>query len=165
MCLQAERATGQLVFERAELARPMGKSRSALGRHLRELVRAGVCELRTTPNQHHGSVLAVRAAYWLYRATGGAPSARPQADLAVYVEAVLAPTCVQAGFGPADERVASAWHAAGVSLETVRRAISRGCVRKSMALIERPCARPVGRLAYFEPLLRGVQCERFPAAY
>ena len=168
-CLQAERATGRLVFERADLARQLGKSRSALGRHLRELVRAGVCELRTAPNQHRGSVLAVRAAYWPYRATGNPPPASPPADPAAYVEAVreafLAPTCVQASFGPADERLASAWHASGVPLQTVRRAILLGCVRKSMALIERPGAPPVGRLAYFEPLLREVQRERFPAAY
>ncbi|MDE0106810.1 MAG: hypothetical protein OXN96_03325 [Bryobacterales bacterium] len=169
VCLQAERATGRLVFERAELALQLGKSRSALGRHLRELVRAGVCELQTAPNQHRGSVLAVQAAYWPYRALGDPPPACPQTDRTAYVEAVretfLGPACVQADFGPADERLASDWHAAGVSLQTVRRAILLGCVRKSMALIERPGARPVARLAYFEPLLREVQRERFPAAY
>ena len=69
VCLEADRATGRLAFDRGELADRLGKSRSALGRHLRELVRAGVCELETAPNQHRHSVLAVRAEYWPYRAT------------------------------------------------------------------------------------------------
>ncbi len=169
VCLRAERATGRLVFERADLARQLGKSRSALGRHLRELVRTGVCELQTAPNQHRGSLLAVRPAYWPYRASSGPPPARQQAELAAYLaavrEAFLAPRCVQADFAPADQRLASAWHAAGVSLQTVRHAILLGCVRKSMALIERPGSQPVGRLAYFEPLLREVQHESFPSGY
>ena len=52
-----------------------------------------------------------------------------------------------------------------MSLQTVRRAVLLGCVRKSMALIERSGGPPAGRLAYFQPLLREVQRERFPAAY
>lgn len=169
VCLQAERATGRLVFERSALARRLGKSRSALGRHLRELVRAGVCDLESAPNQHRGSRLAVRDAYWPYRAAQAPLPARPEGAAGTYVEAVreafLAPACVQAGFGPADERRAAGWHASGVPLETVRRAILLGCVRKSMALIEQPAGTPVRSLAYFEPLLREVERERFPAAY
>ena len=169
VCLQAERATGRLVFERTDLARRLGKSRSALGRHLRELVRAGVCDLETAPNQHRGSVLAVRFAFWPYRSTGVAPPAGPGGNARAYVEVVrqafLGPTCVQAGFGPADERLAAAWHSEGVPLETVRRAILLGCVRKSMALIDQPAAQPVRCLAYFAALLREVERERFPASY
>lgn len=169
VCLEADRATGRLAFDRGELAGRLGKSRSALGRHLRELVRAGVCELESAPNQHRHSVLAVRAEYWPYRGTEIAVSARPDPGVPAYVEAVrrafLGPVCVQAAFGPADERLAVGWHARGVPLETVRHAILLGCVRKSMALIERPATQPVRRLRYFEPLLREVQRESFPASY
>ena len=173
VCLEADRASGRLVFDRAELARRLGRSRSALGRHLRELVRAGVCDLETAPNQHRGSVLAVRPAYWPYEAGGeaaeeGAVPAGPTAA-GPYVEAVrrafLAPACVQAGFGPADERLAAAWQEAGVGLETVLRAILLGSVRKSLSLVDRPGAQPVRSLRYFEPLLAEVEGERFPAAY
>ncbi len=169
VCLEADRATGRLAFERAELASQLGKSRSALGRHLRELVRAGVCELETAPNQHRHSVLAVQAEYWPYQGTGGAGPVPPGPHAAAYVEAVrqafLGPVCVQAGFGPADERLAAGWHARGVPLATVRHAILLGSVRKSLSLIDRPATQPVPRLRYFEPLLREVQRERFPAAY
>ena len=50
-------------------------------------------------------------------------------------------------------------------METVRRALLLGCVRKSMSLIERPTAQPVRRLRSFEELVREVERERFPAAY
>jgi len=139
------------------------------GRHLRELVRTCVCELETAPNQHRNSVLAVRAEYWPYRGTEFVVPAQPDPGVPAYVEAVrrafLGPACVQAAFGPADERLAVGWHARGVPLETVRHAILLGCVRKSMALIERPAMQPVRRLRYFEPLLREVQRENFPTTY
>ena len=115
-------------------------------------------------------MLAVRAAYWPYRAASAPPAARPDAAGAgAYVETVrqafLGPACVQAAFGPADERLAAAWHGADVPLATVLHAILLGCVRKSMSLLDRPAAQPVRSLRYFEPLLREVERERFPDAY
>lgn len=66
--------------------------------------------------------------------------------------------------GPGDERLAANWHCAGVSLETVRRAILLGSVRKSMRLIDRPGGEPVRRLRYFAGLLEEVRTEEsFPA--
>ena len=73
-CLKADRASGRMVFERADLARRLGTSRSALRRHPRERVRAGVCELETTPNQHGGYGPVLWAAYWPYRATSAPPT-------------------------------------------------------------------------------------------
>ena len=73
VCLHAERSSGRMAFERAELARSVGKSRSALGRCLRELVHKGVCTLEAAPNQHRSSQLQVQAAYWPYEpGTGSA---------------------------------------------------------------------------------------------
>ena len=169
-CLHADRVSGRLVFERATLAQRLGRSRSALGRHLRELVQAGVCDLETAPNQHRGSVLAVRAAYWPYQqATDPLAPANSEADVTTYLETVrttfLGPACVQADFGPADERLARDWHAAGVPLTSVRHAILLGCVRKSMSLLDRADGQPVRSLRYFEPVLREVQRERFPDSY
>ena len=168
-CLQADRASGQLAFERADLARRLGQSRSALGRHLRELVRTGVCALETAPNQHRRSLLSVPAAYWPYAAAGPRPPEPVTTDAAGYVAAVravfLAPACVQTDFGPADEQLARSWHAAGVDLTAVRRAILLGSVRKQMALLGREGGQPVRSLQYFAPLLREVQGGSFPPAY
>ena len=49
LCLRAARAGGTLEFERSQLAQQVGKSRSALGRCLQELVRAGVCRIDPAP--------------------------------------------------------------------------------------------------------------------
>ena len=68
ICLHAERPSGELVFERAELARGLGKSRSALGRHLAELAARRVCEIEPAPNQHRASRLRVLPAFWPYQA-------------------------------------------------------------------------------------------------
>lgn len=64
-CLHAERPSRYLTFKRAELLRSLGKSRSALGRHLREMESAGVCDPESSLNQHRGSALTVRPACWL----------------------------------------------------------------------------------------------------
>ncbi|MCY4536288.1 MAG: hypothetical protein OXB91_13060, partial [Bryobacterales bacterium] len=57
------------------------------------------------------------------------------------------------------------WHAAGGSLETGRRAILLGSVRKSMSLLDRPDGEPVRSLRYFASLLQEVRTESFPASY
>ena len=64
VCLRVERASGCLEFRRRELARAVGKSRSTLGRCLRELAGKGVFELEAAANQHGVSRLRVRPRYW-----------------------------------------------------------------------------------------------------
>ena len=90
-------------------------------------------------------------------------------DIAAYVARVRGvfrqPACVQGPFGAADDRLAADWHRAGVSLETVRRAILLGSVRKSMILIDRPDSEPVRALRYFESLLDEVLDDSLPASY
>ena len=84
-------------------------------------------------------------------------------DVAAYVAHVRGmfrqPACVQGPFGAVD------WHRAGVALDTVRRAILLGSVRKSMTLIDHPDSEPVRTLRYFESLLEEVRDESLPASY
>ena len=75
------------------------------------------------------------------------------------------PACVQAGFGPADERLAADWQRAGVSLETVRRAILLGSVRQLTSMIDRPGSEPVRSLRYFAGLVEEVRQERLSAGF
>jgi AraC-like DNA-binding protein len=170
VCLRAARADGCLEFERDELARQLGKSRSTLVRCLRELTAKGVCELAAAPNQHRRSRLRVRPEYWPYEAAGReAATQGPSLDASAYVAAVRRmfsePACVQGRFGPGDERLAADWQRAGVSLATVRRAILLGSVRKSMSLLDRPGGEPVRSLRYFARLVEAVRTESFPASY
>lgn len=53
ICLHAERPGGELSFERAEMERSPGKSRSALGRHLAELAGKGVGEIEPAVVNEH----------------------------------------------------------------------------------------------------------------
>ena len=171
-CLRAERASGWLEFESSGLARELGRSRASLGRCLRELVSQGICELEAAPNQHRGSRLRVREEYWPYKGRTEAASrtaAGAAGEVGAYVERVREicskPACVQAGFGPADERLAADWQRAGVSLETVRRAILLGSVRKLTSRIDRPGSEPVRSLRYFAGLVEEVRQERMSAGF
>ena len=172
VCLRAARADGSLEFEREALAQELGKSRSTLGRCLRELAAKGICEVQAASNQHRRSRLRVRPEYWPYEVAAepdGEQSERAATGVGSYVAQVrrmfAEPGCVQGRFGAADERLAADWQRAGVSLETVRRAILLGSVRKSMSLLDRPGGEPVRSLRYFVSLLEEVRAETFPDSY
>ena len=174
VCLTAARADGCLEFERDGLAKQLRKSRSTLGRCLRELAAKRVCEWEAAPNQYRRSRLRVCPQYWPYevaeQAAGQQAVAQsPSVDASAYVAAVRkmfrAPACVQGRFGPDDERLAADWQRAGVSLTTVQRAILLGSVRKSMSLLDRPGGEPVRSLRYFASLLQEVRTESFPPSY
>ena len=130
VCLRAERASGCLEFVHQELARAVGKSRSTLGRCLRELAGKGVCELQATPNQHRVSRLRVRPEYWPYevreepaRKQGRAERAGPRTagEATAYVTEVrrlfCQPACVQGRCGAVDEPVRSLRYFAGLLVE------------------------------------------------
>ncbi len=68
----------------------------------------------------------------------------------------------ECGFG---ERLVADWYRAGVSLETVRRAILLGSVRKSMSLFDRPGGEPVRILRHFASLLGEVRTESLQDSY
>ena len=67
--------------------------------------------------------------------------------------------------GWGDDRLAAAWHAAGVPLETVRRALLLGCVRKSMTLMDHPSQPLIAHLAYIGGVLEEVREQSFTAGY
>lgn len=159
VCLRARRPAGTLEFERAELARQLGKSRSTVGRCLQELVRQGVCRIEPAPNQHRRSRLTVCARFWPYAAVDSelTPAAGPAAGYVASVrQAFLQPSCVQGRFDSTDECLARHWQSSGVPLETARNAILLGCTRKSIALLEQPAGLPIRSLHYFQPLLEEV---------
>ena len=126
--------------------------------------------------------MMVRPEYWPYAGREGQPSQPSMSrgivtgvagesggELGAYVERVREmcskPACVQAGFGPANERLAADWQRAGVSLETVRRAILLGSVRKLMSMIDRLGSKPVRSLRYFAGLVEEVRQERMTAGF
>lgn len=175
VCLRAELASGRLEFERAELARSVGKSRSSVGRCLRELERAGVCVIESAANQHGRSRLQVCPAYWPYQtrpepmATRSGPGPEEVEAAEGYVARVRQlfgqPLCVQGRFGVADERLARQWQRTGVSLAAVRRAILLGSVRKSQTMLAQPQSEPIRSLQYFVGPLAEACAEAVPSSY
>ena len=132
VCLRAERASGCLEFEREGLSREVGKSRSTLGRCLRELAGKQVCELEPAPSQHRLSRLRVREEYWPYEVREVEPARQPgraarngpgtdAGDVAAYVRAVRQWFCqpglrarpVRAGGQASSDGVAACGSAAG----------------------------------------------------
>ena len=169
VCLRAARADGCLELERDSLAREVGKSRSTLGRCLRELQAKRICELEPAANQKRRARLRVCPEYWPYEVEPQ-PDARPASDVCGYVAEVRRrfcqpACCVQGRLGLADERLATDWHRQGVSLQTVQRAILLRSVRKTMSWLDRPGSEPVRSLRYFASLVEEVQTESFPDSY
>ena len=52
LCITAERSTGQVQADHADLAKALGKSRRSMVVYLEELQRQGVCKTRPARNQH-----------------------------------------------------------------------------------------------------------------
>ena len=174
VCLTAARADGSLEFERDGLAKQLGKSRSTLGRCLRELVAKQVCEWEAAPNQYRRSRLRVCPEYWPYEVAAQAAGQQaappsPSVDASAYVAEVRklfrAPACVQGPVRAGRRAPGGGLAARGVSLATVQRAILLGSVRKSMSLLDRPGGEPVRSLRYFASLLQEVRTESFPPSY
>lgn len=138
VCLRAERATGRLAFDRAELAAVMGRSRRTLGRHLGELVQAGVCELQPPPNQHGRSVLRVRPEFWPYTEVGSPQAAAGAAQATERGTGDGA----QRGPGPTSAYDGPASPGEAAYLAGVRQALLRpSCVQSSFSLADKRLAR------------------------
>ena len=97
LCLRAARAGGTLEFERSQLAQQVGKSRSALGRCLQELVRAGVCRIDPAPNQHRRSRLRLCAPFWPAAALAQVDGPARPAPSAADSQPVLLPSAAPGG--------------------------------------------------------------------
>ena len=89
------------------------------------------------------------------------PSTKTRPLQTAYIDSVrqafLKPACVQADFGPDDRHLAAQWHRNRIPIETVRRAIHLGCVRKSCSMIDHPQSQPIRSLRYFRGVLQEVR--------
>jgi len=165
LCLNADRATGQIGFGQAELARQLGKSPRSITTYLEELRNRSVCQVEPAANQHQGGRIEVADAFWPYHKltpAGGDPAESH------YVEQVralfLSQSCVVSAFGVADQKLAASWFHQHVPIEQVERAYLLGCTRKYVALCNHPQGTPITCLSYFTNLLEEVaQIEIAPA--
>ena len=147
ICLNADRRTGRLVIDPANLARALGRDTAVIEDHLSQLSSHGVCQLRA-------GAIEIRDRYWPYQKQLPATPDNRQADYVRSVrEAFLELVCVHSTFTSADEKLAADLYRRGVSLETLRRAIWLGSARKYAAMLNGQPATPIASLGYFIALL------------
>src|SRR5258708_17543408 len=64
--------------------------------------------------------------------------------------------CIRVSFSAADERLARNFHAQGVTLAQIERAVWLGCVRKYVALLNGQTPMPITSLHYFSLIVEEV---------
>jgi hypothetical protein len=159
LCLEAERHTGRVRIDLAALASTLRKDAESLEALLGELHDHNVCERR-------GHRIEICDRFWPYQKQAGGAMADSEADFIRQVkEAFLKPACVRSRFTAADEKLAVNLCRRGVDLERVRRAISLGCARKYMAMLNGQPRLPITSLVYFAYLIDEVAQPHIPASY
>jgi hypothetical protein len=165
LCLNANRHTGRLNAAVDELARAMTRAPTAVAMNLDELQACAVC--RVIRNGGSQLVLEIRDRFWPYE-KHQTPGCAPQPEVE-FVQKVrdlfLAPACVQASFSAADEKIATALHRQGISLEQITRAILLGCARKYVSMINAGSRSPITSLEYFADVIDEVRESAIPESY
>ena len=147
-CLHAERRTGRVAWEPAEVVQGLHWDPEQLRAAMAELCRQQVCRAASV------AAVEIHDRFWPYEKVGGAESA---ADLDSYVERarqmLLRPACVRASFSAADQRLAARWYNRGIPLTQLQRAIWLGCARKYVALLNGQTPMLITSLHYFAGLI------------
>lgn len=158
ICLHADRSTGSLDADPAQLARVLGKSADEIVRDLAELARLEVCRIV-------GAHIVIQDRFWPYeRFCSDADTAQ-----AGYVSTIkhefLRHACVRASFTAADEKLALEWQRRGISVKSVERAILLGVARKYTALLNHDTATPITTLEYFAGIITELDQTPVAATY
>jgi hypothetical protein len=166
LCLNADRASGQMPLRQTELARQLGKSLRSITTYLEELRRRGVCHLQPAANQHQTGRIEIAEAFWPYLSPAPAPADPEQSRYIGQVRTLfLSQPCVQSSFGAADQKMAASWYRQNLPLETVEHAYLLGCTRKYVSLLNHPEGAPIASLSYFANLLEEVAQEQVSPSY
>jgi hypothetical protein len=149
LCLNAERQTGRIAGnpdDAARLFQGAGQSQVAW----EELFRQQICVRRE-------AAVEICDRFWPYEKID---AAQAEQDPAGYVEQVRQMmgrrACVRVSFSAADERLARNFHAQGVTLTQIERAVWLGCVRKYVALLNGQTPMPITSLHYFSLIVEEV---------
>ena len=166
VCLKADRASGQMPWRQAELARQLGKSLRSMTTYLEELRDRGVCHFEPAANQHQTGRIEIAEVFWPYVRPATTPADLEESRYIEQVRALfLSQPCVQSSFGAADQKMAASWYRQNVSLETFERAYLLGCTRKYVSLWNHPEGAPIASLSYFANLLEQAAEERVSPGY
>jgi len=154
LCLTADRATGRLEADHADLVKALGKSRRSVVAYLEELRRREVCKTRSAANQHGRGEIEICDAFWPYERRPGQQNPQSVADYTAQIRRLLASRlCVKNSFTPADEKLAAALFQRQVPIEVIEHGILLGCARKYVTLLNGQSSGSIVSLSYFENLI------------
>lgn len=159
LCLEADRHTGRVVIESAELTRILRQGVASLEAGFDELQHRGVCERQEDQ-------VEICDRFWPYEKQITMAAGSPEAEFLRQARAAfLQPACVRSTFTAADEKLAHKLGRNGVSVEQLRRAIWLGCARKYVTLLNGQSRLPITSLAYFASLIEEVSQPQIPVSY
>ena len=166
LCLHARRDTGVMHTTQTELARGLKKSHGTIRKHLREMEKAGICQIRFGHDPRGQGLVQIADLYWPYR-QGGLPPATDASDAyVVEIRKMLDErACIRPSFSTADEMLAREWFSRGVPLERIEQAILMGCGRKYVSWRNNQSHAPISSLRYFEAILAEIQQQKIPEEY
>jgi hypothetical protein len=157
LCLNADRRVGAIRVESGKLAPVLGVESRWIDAAVAGLRERSVC--RTDGRQ-----IGIEDRFWPYQ-----KQHQVAIDEADYVRAVrtlfTARACVRSVFTAADERIAMELYRRGTTLEAIRHAVSLGCARRYIALLNGQIAGPVTSLRYFAVIVDEVTQEGVPNGY
>lgn len=142
-CLHGPRASGEFPLRHAEPARSLGKSRSVQAHPLTELPAKGVSTIGATPPTSTAAAACVfgRSSGPI---AGTAPTPRPSGPptppTSTACERCSSRQPVSKCIRPRQPAPRAQWLRHGIPVETVRRAIEVGSLRKSCTMIDQPHA-------------------------
>ena len=149
ICLRAQRSTGSLHVNAAQLAHLLGKTPPDILCDLQEMVRVRVCDVANDQ-------VVIQDRFWPYQRrpadTNGA-----SAYVASVRRAFLGHACVVSAFTAADEKLARDWERWAIPIETVKRAILLGVARKYTTSLNRGAASPITSLEYFAGIVSEIE--------
>jgi hypothetical protein len=114
-----------------------------------------VCVIDSAVNQHSLVWVEVCDQFWPYEKDGSAVRIGLEAHFGSQVRSLLeARACVKCTFGPSDQKFAADLYARGIPMEQIDRAITLGCYRKYLGLLNGTDNQPIFRLSYFRDLIQ-----------
>jgi hypothetical protein len=154
LCIQAQRSSGSLAVNYAEVASVLSRSRRSITTYFEELRVHGVCQIHPAVNQHSLSQIEICDEYWPYTRPNGGPPSQGQEPYLSQIRSLLdARACVKCAFGAADQKFATALFDRDISIDQIGRGIVLGCSRKYVSLLNGTDSGVINSFSYFRDLI------------
>jgi len=154
LCVQAQRSSGSLAVNYAEVARVLSRSRRSITTYFEELRGHGVCRIHPALNQHRFSQIEICDEYWPYTRMNGDLLTQGQEPYLLQIRSLLdARACIRCAFGAADQKFATALFDRNISIGQIERGIALGCSRKYVSLLNGTDSGAIISLSYFRDLI------------